>query len=142
MSVRIVLDGFSEFSEMLGAMPAAFTDASRSAVQQAADRTEAETIAGYPGTGHMRAGVKQTQEPGGDATFAVVVHSTAPEAHLWEYGTENRSTQQGWNRGAEPAHRDQSLIAIADSHRQDMNASLAAMVSNAGFEVTGAFDND
>jgi hypothetical protein len=141
MGVKVTLDGFPEFTELLGALPAGLTDASRPVVQQAADQTQAETIAGYPGKGHMRAGVVQAEESG-DATFAVLVRSTAPEAHLWEYGTENRHTQQGWNRGAEPAHRDQSLLAIAETHRLAMNAELAAIVSNAGFEVTGAFDTD
>jgi hypothetical protein len=141
VSVKVTLDGFSEFYEALGALPAGLTDASRPFVHKAADQTEAETVAGYPGTGHMRAGVKQAEDSH-EGTFAIAVRSTAPEAHLWEYGTENRHTQKGWNRGAAPAHRDQSLLAIAESHRQTMNGELAAMVTQAGFEVSGAFDTD
>jgi hypothetical protein len=141
--VKVTLDGFSEFYEALGAIPAGLTDASRPFVQKAADGTEAETVAGYPaGKGQMRAGVKQAEDVHEDGKFAIAVRSTAPEAHLWEYGTENRTTQKGWNRGAAPAHRSQSLLAIAESHRQAMNVELAAMVTNAGFEVSGAFDTD
>jgi hypothetical protein len=143
MAVKVTLDGFAEFSQALGALPVTLADQARADVDAAAAATKTETIAGYPDrTGRMRAGVITVEDTSRAAVYAVEVRSTAPTAHLWEYGTQNRQTQKGWNRGAEPAHRDQSVISIAYTHGPAMQTQLAALVTGAGFLVTGGFNPD
>jgi hypothetical protein len=143
MSVKVTWDGFAEFTEALGALPVALTDQARASVAAAADATQTETVAGYPTkSGRMRAGVKKVEDTSKPAVYAIEVRSTAPEAHLWEYGTQDRATQQGWHRGSEPAHPDQSLIAISHTHGPTMQAELAALLTSAGFQVTGAYNPD
>jgi hypothetical protein len=141
MPVKVVWDGLVEFEQALAAIPTVVTDRSQAIVTAAADATKTETIAGYPNTtGHMRAGVHTVEDTSKDATFAIEVRSTAPEAHLWEYGTQNRHTQRGWNRGSEPAHADRSLLAISEAHGPAMQAQLSGLVASLGFEVTGGYD--
>ena len=139
MPVRVILDGFDEFARALNALPVTLTEQAKDPVRAAAAETMTELLAGYPSgtSGHMKAGVSQDvhDEP---AHFAVVVLSTAPEAHLWEYGTRVRSTQKGWNRGSEQGAREKSLHAIADTHQPPLGAALAALLKANSFEVDGA----
>ena len=135
MPVRLTLDGFDEFAQSLAALPTTLKTQAEAPVRTAAEATEAQLLAGYPEkSGHMRAGVKQITDAGTEH-FAIVVASTAPEAHLWEYGTKVRHTQKGWNRGSEQGARDRSLHVIADAHQIALNGALAALLRDAGFEV-------
>ena len=138
MSARVTLDGFDEFAATLAVLPATLTTQARDPIRTAAEETMTQLLAGYPEkSGHMKAGVSLDvhDEP---AHFAVTVLSLAPEAHLWEYGTRVRSTQQGWNRGSEQGAREKSLHAIADAHQETLAQILTGIVKANSFEVDGA----
>jgi hypothetical protein len=132
--MSVLLDGLDELRKALHDMPDELTNAALAIVATAAEDTAAEVRTVYP-TGPMRdqVVVSDRSEPY-KARF--VVESRAPQAHLWEWGTQNRYTQQGWNRGAAPAHKDHGLVSIAIRHRARMKAALIALVESAGFEIT------
>jgi hypothetical protein len=133
MSVTLLLDGLDELRKALRDMPDALTNDALAIVATAAEDTATAVKAVYPNT-VMDEGVfvvDRSQQY--QAKF--VVESRTSMAIWWEYGTANRTTQLGWNRGAEPAHPDQGLISIAKRNRARMTAALIALVQDAGFDV-------
>jgi len=133
-SVNLFLDGLDELRKALRDMPDELTNDAIAIVATAAADTASEIKTVYP-TGPMREGVVVTDRSHQyQARF--VVESRTPQATWWEFGTENRRTKQGWNRGSEPAHKDQGLVSIAKRHRALMKAALIALVQSAGFLVT------
>jgi hypothetical protein len=138
----VTWDGLTEFARALKALPEQLATASQAAVKRAADTTMSEVLSGYPlgPTGGMRAGVLQVTHDQG-VVFGVDVRSTAPEAHLWEYGTTTRATHRGANRGYMRAHQSDSLHAIGDRARAAMNSELQQLVADAGFTVVGDFND-
>ena len=114
--MSVLLDGLDELRLALHDMPDALTNAALEIVATAAADTAAEVKTVYP-TAAMRDAVvvSDRSEP---YKARVVVESRTPQAHWWEWGTENRHTQQGWNRGSEPAHPDRGLVGIAKRHRR------------------------
>jgi hypothetical protein len=133
-AVNLFLDGLDELRKALRDMPDELTNDAMAIVATAAEDTASEVRSVYP-AGPMREGVDVTDRSHQyQAKF--VVQSHTPQANWWEFGTQNRHTQQGWNRGAEPAHKDRGLIAIAKRHRATMHAALVALVRSAGFMVT------
>jgi hypothetical protein len=133
-SVNLFLDGLDELRKALRDMPDELTNDALAIVATAAADTASELRGVYP-SGSMEDGVVVTDRSHQyQARF--VVESRTPQASWWEYGTENRHTQQGWNRGSEPAHKDTGLVSIAKRHRARMTAALIALVQAAGFNVT------
>jgi len=158
MSVSFSWEGLSAFSEGLRNLPNELADEASSIIRRTTEETKAELLAGYPvgpgykpsatrGTrtragyagGNLRAGVSSNVARGGASTVGHVF-SRAPHAHFWELGTVDRFTTRwrpGSHRGVMPAHRSQSLHAIADRRRPGMNQALADLVRRAGFSVSG-----
>lgn len=148
-SVQVAMEGLDELRNALKALPAELQSAARDRVIAAADDAAAKLRASYPvGTsgrkyqgrridpGGLRRGVKVVVEENKASTIATV-KSTAPHAHLWEFGTEVRATQKLINRGAAPAHHDQGLIGIAIRRRRQLQSELKAIVEQSGsFVVT------
>jgi hypothetical protein len=61
------------------------------------------------------------------------VRSNAPHAHFFEYGTQARQTDLGYNRGPMPGKN--VLVPIVQRRRLRMYDALAGMVERAGFTV-------
>jgi len=134
MPVNVFLDGLDELRKALRDMPDELTNDAIVIVLTAANNTASQVKAAYP-SGPMRDGVSVTDRSVQyQAHF--VVESDTDEAVWWEFGTQNRHTQQGWNRGAEPAHPERGLIGIAKRERAAMHAALVELVRRAGFMVT------
>jgi hypothetical protein len=64
------------------------------------------------------------------------VKSTSPHAHFWEFGTQNRTTSKGWNRGKLKDQYNRGLVGISIRERAKLNAKLVELVRKAGFDVT------
>jgi Bacteriophage HK97-gp10, putative tail-component len=134
MSVNLFLDGIDELRKALRDMPDDLTNDAIAIVATAAEDAASELRSVYP-NGPMRDGVVVTDRSQlHQAKFTV--ESRTDQAVWWEFGTQNRTTQKGWNRGAEPAHKDRGLVTIARKHRVTMRAALIALVQSAGFMVT------
>lgn len=134
----LVWTGLAELRRQLKALPADLAHEARQDVVDAAESAEAALIQSYPPgpSGGMRRGVKVTIKQT-EAAVTATLKSTAPEAHLWEFGTQVRRTQQGWNRGAAPAHYNQGVVGIGLRFRRTLNGQLVDLVERNGFEVTG-----
>jgi hypothetical protein len=132
------MEGLDALRLALRNLPATLTEEASDVVDDATEITASSLRQSYPlgDTGNLRAGVTATVERN---RFGVVgvVKSTSPHAHLWEFGTQNRRTHQGWNRGLVGEHRD-GLVPIAQRNRRRMNGTLVELVRSAGFEVTGS----
>jgi hypothetical protein len=138
-SVKVAMEGLDELRAGLRKLPADLNRKARDRVIGAANGTASELGQAYDRSkvsGNMRRGIKVKVEETATTTTAEV-RSTSPHAHLWEFGTQVRRTQQGFNRGAAPAHHDQGIVGIAQRRRRGLNAGLADIVREAGFEVTG-----
>lgn len=141
MSAKVELQGLEELKAALRNLPAELRDEANTYVEAATNEAEAALLRSYPegGTGNLRKGVKKTIEK---SAFGVVgtVKSTSRHAHLWEYGTVDRNTKQGWYRGQEHSARErgmEGLSAIAPRVRRKLNEQLWQLVKRAGFDLSG-----
>ena len=137
---RLVLEGFTELVNQLHQLPAEIKAQGFAIVKDEAQRAADEIRAAYPPgpTGTLKRRVK-VDVPSSTVIIAIVL-STAPHAHLYEFGTEIRKTRQGWNRGAmwkEPGKPHPVTVPIARRRRAEMERRLADLVRAQGFEVTG-----
>lgn len=132
---RLMFDGMDELKIVLRQLPVELRDEATEPVVNAGETAASALRQNYP-PGPMRDGVKVKTER---STFgvSVTVKSTAPESHLWEFGTQNRKTLQGWNRGKAPSHKPEGLVPIAQRNRKRMDQQLIDIVRKAGFEVSG-----
>lgn len=132
MSARWTWSGLDELMRTLAAAPAEYMDEATTIIRGTAEETKRELLVAYPPTdGPMRRGVRVIDK----STKTLVrfdVLSASKEATWWEYGTQNRHTQQGWNRGAEAAHPNTGLISIAIRRRRLMISRLIEMVERTG----------
>jgi len=133
MGVTLQWEGLDEFRAALRALPAQLEAEATTTIDGAAQTTADRLTAAYPDkTGELRAGVSVQK-----FSMSAIVVSASPVAHLWEFGTQVRETQKGFNRGAEPAHYNLGLVGIAEQERREMYADLIAIVEEAGFDVIG-----
>jgi hypothetical protein len=138
VSVNLFLDGLDDLRKALRDMPDELTNEAIGIVAGAAHDCAEELKSVYP-PGPMAAHViVEDRSRQYEARF--FVESQTDQAVWWEYGTQNRQTQQGWNRGAEPAHPQQGLITLAMKHRATMRRELVALVQEAGFDVRDTGD--
>jgi len=133
--VNLRLDGLDELRDDLHTLPADLARETQPAIIAAADATASALRAAYPfRTGNLRRGVRIRTRTTAVSTTATV-QSTAPTAPLWEYGTQVRRTQRGWNRGAAPAHPGQGLKSIALRQRRAVEQQIAAVLTRHNFRV-------
>jgi hypothetical protein len=133
MSVTVDLDGINELTKALRDMPAHLTNEAIVIVLSAANDTQDELKRVYPDGPMSQAVHVEDRSRQYQARFVVV--SPTEQATWWEFGTQNRVTKKGWNRGSEPAHKDRGLLSIAKRNRKAMRAALVAMVVREGFDV-------
>ncbi len=135
---RLELEGLSELRAALRALPVELADKGADLVDGATERTAASLVQAYPPgpSGKLRRGVSHTVTRSAGGAIGTVV-SRSPEAHLWEFGTQNRRTRQGWNRGRGPAHHNEGLVGIAQRERRTLTGELVDLVRAGGFEVSG-----
>lgn len=139
MSVK--WEGLREFETELRQMPDRLADQCEDPVGDATAAAAAQLIQAYPegDTGNLRKGVRTRikRTPG---TVTGEVRSTSPHSHLWEYGTVNRETRRGWQRGRMKSAKERSLErlgSIAARTRRAMNTRIEDFLRRAGFELSG-----
>lgn len=133
---RFDFRGLDALKQGLRQLPSELTGEGGDIVEQHTEQAARHLRAAYPegDTGRLRAGVKTTIDR---SRFGVVgiVRSRAKHAHLWEWGTQVRTTRQGWFRGVMPAAGQEGLVPIAVRTRRAMNKRLFDLVRQAGFQV-------
>lgn len=137
MSASVSYEGFEELRDFLRGLPDVVKDRIGGFVRDATDDTEAQLLAVYP-DGEMKARVfSRFVSTSGPVGIQGEVISPTDQAHWWEFGTVVRQTQQGWNRGSEPAHPDRGLVGIAIKNRRIMERRTLAVLEELGFTVEG-----
>jgi hypothetical protein len=137
---RFVFDGLAELREDLRTLPARLAGEGSGIVQTAAndaaqwirDRYGAHRV-----TGTLQSGVKVTTKSVGQFGAGMVVRSTAPHAHLFEYGTEARHyvTKAGKEHktGAVPRHPPSWVfIPVVMQKRREMYERLKQLLQDEG----------
>ena len=66
-----------------------------------------------------------------------IVQSSSPDSHLFEFGTKERKTANGANRGRMPKQEPGVTPVIATKRRARMVRRLIEMVRGYGFEISG-----
>jgi hypothetical protein len=98
------------------------------------DEIEA-AYAGHVVSGHLRDGL-ELEDTSVALAARVAVLSTAPHAHLYEYGTETRYTHGGASRGKMPAFGTVTKAAVRN--RAPMMQELADMLTAHDLDVNPA----
>ena len=133
-SVMVAFEGLDELRKALRDLPDELEAQARVIVEDAANKTAGELLAAYPHYGALHNGV-HVVDKSSKLQARFVVESRSHEASWWEFGTQNRHTQKGWNRGAAPAHPGQGLVPLAGRNRRAMRGDLVALVRANGFDV-------
>lgn len=126
MSARLTLDGAREMVEALEALPDVLArDALAPIVRESAEGLAADVRSQYArvtGTLAERVVVEPGRDPRG---LRAKVRTKAPHAHLYEYGTVGRRTNQtGAYRGVMPARP--TFIPAAIRAREQMGRRIVA----------------
>ena len=135
MSSRVEVEGLTQLMEALGAVPDELRTVGMNIVQEETEDAAEEIRQAYPrgATGNLQQGVK-VEFP--SSTILVgIIRSTAQHAHLYEFGTQQRATASGANRGFGPPHP--VTVPIAQRRRRVMLGRLVDLVREHGFEVSG-----
>ena len=133
MSAGVRWTGMTELQRALRDAPLTIRAEAMQIVRHATQATAADITTRYAvgSTGNLRRGVR-TEYPGPEVLIGVV-RSTAPHAHIWEFGTKRRQNRRGANRGRMPARP--TTPGVARRRRAQMFTSLIALVQRLGFEV-------
>jgi hypothetical protein len=137
--LEIELTGLDELREALKQLPEDLAAEGQQIVENHTEFTANSLAIAYPigDTGNLRKGIKTEYT---HTRFGTVgrVRSTSPHAHLWEFGTQDRETREGWKRGqVTPRGKETGLVPISERWRKVMNRALVELVKRAGFQVTG-----
>jgi hypothetical protein len=137
--VSLRVTGLAELRAALVQLPDKIEQQANDEVKRTMNEAAAALVASYPegDTGNLRKGVKKRFRINRRGFATGTVRSEAPHAHLWEFGTVNRRTEKGWNRGRMITHYNRGLVGIAQRERREMEAALVALVRNHGFTVSG-----
>lgn len=136
--MKLELTGLEELKAALHQLPIELHDEAAQYVQEATEKAAQDLVVAYPRRfGGLRQGVSHKVVR---AQFGITgtVTSKSKQAVWWEFGTQNRRTKQGWNRGRGPSHSKEGLAAIASRVRRRMNEQLLDVVRKAGFQVSGS----
>jgi hypothetical protein len=133
------IEGLTELSDQLAALPAALQERARFLTMFYATRAMNRIREEYPartgdGNKSLRNKLKVKTEESTFTASAIVVN-TSPLAALFEFGTMARHTALGANRGAMPPGH--TFIRIDVEERRAMYEAFRALLVEAGLTVTG-----
>jgi hypothetical protein len=138
MAASVKLEGLEAFRQALRSLPEDLAREAGEIVESAAEQAKADVQRAYPEgpTGNLRRGVTRQREHHSRYGAAVTVRSRAQHSHIYEKGTQARSTRRGANRGRMPAApQERQMIPIVIRHRKRMTERLKDLVRKAGFQV-------
>jgi len=136
VSAELVISGIDEELAALRALPDALDKEGETAVRATTELTASQLKTSYP-SAELKDGVRTRYLQGVPGVEVGRVESLDEHANLWEFGTQDRQTAQGWKRGRSPEHRQQGLVPLAIRNRRRMVERLVKVVQGIGFEVTG-----
>lgn len=142
MKAKVTIGGAAELMAQLDTLPEDLARVAEGLVVSAAQSAAGEIVGRYPigpgskkyPAGVLRAGVRVDVEGSGVAVVAMV-RSTAPHAHLYEYGTQTRQTAIGAGRGNQPARA--TFWPVIDRYQATLERALIDLLRITGFTVSG-----
>jgi hypothetical protein len=125
MPNRLELRGFDDLKRELAALPVKLQHDADPILLRSARQSEAQLTAAYPVvTGALRAGVKIVERVArGVATLYTLV-SSAPHAHLYEFGTAHTAPRA-------------TFLPITERDRRAATVAVAELVRAEGLQVSG-----
>jgi len=137
MSAKVVWSGLDEFLKEFGSIPQALNSEGMAILREETEGAGVELAQSYKRvTGNLARGVK-TEYP--SATILVgIVRNKSPHSHLWHWGTKERKTDSGWNRGrmwGKTAQPPEPLVPIARRRRARMARRLVDLLRSKGFQI-------
>ena len=127
-------NGLDRLRQQLSTIPGELADDAVPIIQAAAEQAAEKIKQAYPAVdGDLRRGVKVRGLRREGAAVSIAVVSTAPHAHLFEYGTVRRSNLKGANRGTMPARP--VVSSVAPRVRRTMDQELIDMLERKAQEA-------
>ena len=148
--MRFRWDGLDELRWHLQHLPEELTGFAQDTVRQAANRAAQRITHRYPVSGVRKRTRERVSSTGRRLAASVtvkedlshygaraIVQSRAPHAHLWEWGTGQRRTAKGWNRGAmrPSTYGAPVFVPIVEEERAWMYARMIEQLRHAGVEL-------
>lgn len=141
MANRLIWEGLEELRAELRRLPSHLAAEGADIVDDEAAQAKDEVVAAYEtqfkgdaNTGNLVKGVRVRKSR---TTFggSSLLQSTAPHAHLYEYGTQLRRHRNGKSVGQMPPKP--TVVPIVVRRRRRMYERLADLVRRQGLEVSG-----
>lgn len=134
---RLELEGLEEFHRALRRLPENLANEAGDIVLAHAEEAKREVQSAYPEgpTGNLRArvGVERNKSKFGSSA---ILKARARHASIFEFGTRQRTTNAGANRGVMPkAQPSEAFIPKAIRARRRMTMALVILLERAGFQV-------
>lgn len=107
-AATLEMQGLDELKKLVAGFADACTDDGQQLADQAAMRAVEEVKAAYPQgpTGNLKKGVRIVRVKGDGHRVLSIVKSTAPHAHLYEYGTRRQPARPVMGEVAARVRRD------------------------------------
>jgi hypothetical protein len=137
VSVKLHWEGLTEFLKEFGSIPQQLHEEGMAVIREETEGAAVEIAQQYGQarhTGHLAKNVR-TFYPS-TSILAGIVRSASPHSHLYEFGTRQRRTQNGANRGTMPAKA--VTVPIARRRRARMARRLVDLLRRKGFNVGNA----
>jgi hypothetical protein len=137
MSAEIRWEGFDELIAQLTSAPAEIRAEGMTILREETEGCAQEirnAYAQHSKSGKLERGVG-TEFPS-TSVLVGIVRSKARHSHLFEFGTKQRRTSSGANRGVMPAVNPAVVVPIARRRRERMLTRLMEMMKRRGFQVT------
>lgn len=134
MSAKVQWQGLDEFLREFGAIPQHLHEEGMGIIREETEGAAAEISQAYPRKTGTLASRVRTSYPS-TSILVGLVRSAAPHSHLFEFGTKQRRTARGFNRGVMPKANPSVVVPIARRRRARMARRMVDMLRRAGFQV-------
>ena len=136
MSARVQWSGLDEFLREFGSIPQKLHDEGMTIIREETEGAAVEIAQQYAQHVHTGRLARSVRTLYPSSTILVgIVKSVAPHSHLFEFGTKQRRTLSGWNRGTMPKASPEITVPIARRRRGRMARRMVQMLRRAGFQV-------
>jgi len=135
MSVKVQWSGLNELLRALGSLPRDLQSEGMGIVRDETEGAAVEMAHGYEKKSGKLARSVRTIYPASNLLIGIA-QAKAPHSHLYEFGTEQRRTASGANRGRMPERA--VTVPIARRRRANMARRLVDMLRRYGFRIGDA----
>jgi hypothetical protein len=132
MSARVRWEGLDAFLREFGSLPEELQQEGLGIVREETEGAAVEIATQLPRRRGVLAGRVRTFYPS-SSILVGLVQLTAPHAHLFHFGSKDRRTDSGANRGRMPGKN--ITVPVARRRRARMARRLVELLRRKGFQV-------